>query len=620
MMPENGAPRTSYTPQLNNHASFQSTSTDATIANRRISTVSSAPSSLHPGSVGPQSRRVSNGSVFSVAPSMHSIASDYTAYTDVSNAAQVNGPQMVHTVAFGSPQTLVPGAQVQSMHASQFHSFEWPAATPASMQQNGMHPQPPSVQSSSSVTPVGKAAKKGSVTSVKQENGETASPKTGKGDDAPKVQKYVCTSCETKFIRKSDWKQHEERLHERTSQWQCPDCNLDQLWSRNQFKQHHKQAHGCENCPHADQAVIPLRKRTAWGCGFCAQLHQDWEERCQHVAQHYDKGQTKSDWKHSNVIWALLHQVDIHPVWRQYLGEKHGARPDPKPLLAWDRKASGRSHEVNQEGQHTRLQDMLEFGGEPRDSLAIVQKAYELGIKNPPGQARPESASLESQFRVDGQVLASPSPTTTGFRDSQLAPATMSSSASIQSAPELSRRASTAASTMSSPVPKTGTHSPSSGLGQVDASPMSIVSPIQQLTGQLSVSDVSSPSQMAPSHLQPSMQPAMFTGGPNSSMPPPGPAWTPQEASNFLQMHYSTEQQQHQVNGGAEEKALPPLPGNHFDVPLMPSSNRFSDDSALTGILFAGLDDDGAFGVDSLHDQLSFSFQPTDENMVDHLQ
>lgn len=600
-VPEEGAQRSSFPPQLNNHASFQSTDT---ITNRRISTVSSAPSSLHPGSVGAQSRRVSNGSVFSVAPSTHSIASDYTAYTDISNAPQMSGPQMVHTVAYGSPQTYMPNGQIQSMHASQFNSFEWPGTSMAS--------QPGVYAPSQATTPIGKAAKKGSVTSIKQEAGDNASPKVGKGDEVPKQQKYVCTSCETKFIRKSDWKQHEERLHERRNQWQCPDCNLDQLWSRNQFKQHHKQAHGCENCPHADQAVIPLRKRTAWGCGFCAQLHQDWEERCQHVAQHYDKGEVKQGWKHSNVIWALLHQADIHPVWRQYLGEKHGARPNPRLNFSWDRKASGRSHEVNQEGQHTRLQDMLEFGGESRDCLAIVQKAYELGMKNPPGQVRPESTSLESQFDVDGRVLSSPSPTASGFRNSQ---ATMNSTPSIHSAPETSRRTSTAASTVSSPLPKTNSQSPPS-VQPIDASPMSIVSPIQQLAGQLSVTDVNSPTQMA--HLQPPMQPGVFTGS-NSSMPPPGPAWTPQEASNFHQMQYPVTMQ-HQPTTTAE-KALPPLPQNHFDVPFMPSNNRFSDDSCLTGILFTQLDDDNSgFGVDTIPDHLSFSFQPTDETMVDHSQ
>ncbi|KAF2095587.1 hypothetical protein NA57DRAFT_59576 [Rhizodiscina lignyota] len=203
-----------------------------------------------------------------------------------------------------------------------------------------------------------------------------------------KVQKYVCTICDTKFIRKSDWKQHEERLHERFSYWRCPDCNVDRLLSRNQFKQHHKQhhkqVHNYNFCPHADAAEIHLRKRTAWGCGFCAALLLDWEERCQHVAQHYEEGKSKEDWRHTNVIWALLHQPGIHLTWRKFLIREYGARPNPKPVFRWDRALSGRSHSLSEPWNHpTRLQDLLEYGDHPqRDIDAVVQKAHDLGASH----------------------------------------------------------------------------------------------------------------------------------------------------------------------------------------------------------------------------------------------
>ena len=421
------------------------------------------------------------------------------------------------------------------------------------------------------------------------------------------TQKYVCTSCETKFIRKSDWKQHEERLHERRNQWRCPDCNLDQLWSRNQFKQHHKQAHGCENCPHADKAVIPLRQRTAWGCGFCGQLHHDWEERCQHVAQHYDKGMTKKEWKHSMVIWGLLHQADIHPTWREFLHQKHGSRPNPRPSYSWDKKSSGRSHEVDQQGQHTRLQDMLEYGGEPRDAMAIVQKAYELGhIASPDsmGAGRPDS-EIHAQYEADGHVLASPSlsPTAAGSRSSQLTTSSLTTSSTTSTSDH--RRTSTS---QSSPLPS---NSPSSN-PQVDASPMNIISPVQQLASQLSVTDVGTPAQVT--HMQPPMQPSIFSG--NGMQPTP--AWTPQEASNYHQMQYPIHGM-NQTPTPTADKALPPLPSGHFDVPFMPQNQRFSDDSSLTGILFSQFDDDCSTFVDTtMPENLSFNFQPSDEQMVDH--
>ncbi|KAF2102936.1 hypothetical protein NA57DRAFT_52478 [Rhizodiscina lignyota] len=569
---QDGTQRNSF-PQLNNHASFQSNSTDNTITQRRISTVSSAPSSLHPSSIGAQSRRVSNGSLFSVAPSTKSIASDLTTYTDASTGVQyVNSSQ---------PQAYMPNGHVHSMHGSTFQSFEWPQST---------MPQAPAAYtpSQSETGGVSGSSKKGPGP-LRAESMENASPKTSKAEEPRKEQKYVCTSCDTKFIRKSDWKQHEERLHERRFQWKCPDCNLDQLWSRNQFKQHHKGAHNCENCPHADTCMISLRKRTAWGCGFCYALHTDWEERCQHVAQHFDKGMLKKDWKHSSVIWGLLHQPDIHPTWRTFMVQKHGQRPNPKPSFKWDKATTGRSH-PDEKGQRTRLQDLLEYGGEPRDIQTIVQKAYEEGICI--DGTRPD---LE-QEETEGRVFASPSPTGSDSRKSQL---TMSSTSSLSDP----RRISTAQSS------SRHSNSPSSNQ-PVDASPMSIVSPVQQLAGQLSVTDVGSPAHVM--QIQPPMQPSIFSG--NGMQPTP--SWTPQEASNYhQQMQYQNPDMSQSSNSTSEksEKELPPLPPGQFDIPYMPQNQRFSDESGFTSLLF--LDENSTF-TDAVPD-LSFNFQSFDEQMAD---
>ncbi|KAF1984995.1 hypothetical protein K402DRAFT_307396, partial [Aulographum hederae CBS 113979] len=193
-------------------------------------------------------------------------------------------------------------------------------------------------------------------------------------------QKYICTSCEVKFTRKWDWKHHEEVSHERWRKFACPDCNQT-FWSDNQFNQHHRTAHECRKCSHAGSAQVMLKKRSAWGCGFCGVLHQNWDERCNHIAQHYESGKTKANWKHSNVIWALLHQPDIKLTWRAFLLHKFGNRPTPRPRFEWDRKDSGRSQEITEVTPESPLQDLLEFDGDHRDIKIIIQRAFVLGYK-----------------------------------------------------------------------------------------------------------------------------------------------------------------------------------------------------------------------------------------------
>jgi hypothetical protein len=191
--------------------------------------------------------------------------------------------------------------------------------------------------------------------------------------------KYFCTSCNKGFARKYDWKVHEQRYHEQQVQYPCPDCNVV-LHAETLFKSHHRDSHGCQDCPHAKtiaKDVEAARRRTSWGCGFCGELLDDWEKRCDHVSSHYDEGMKRDNWDHSKVIIALLKQPDVDEAWRALLIRKHGSLPNPPLAMRWSKDATGRSH-----GEHTQqLQDLLEFGACSRDADQIVQLAYELGLR-----------------------------------------------------------------------------------------------------------------------------------------------------------------------------------------------------------------------------------------------
>jgi len=198
--------------------------------------------------------------------------------------------------------------------------------------------------------------------------------------DVDAKKKYFCTSCNKGFARKYDWKVHEQRYHEQQTQFPCPDCNQI-LFAETLFKSHHRDAHGCQECPHAKtvaKEVDMRRRRTAWGCGFCAEMLDDWEKRCDHVAGHYDNGVKREEWDHSKVIVGLLRQPAVDEEWRSVLIQRHGHVPTDFGLR-FSKEATGRSHGENS----FQLQDLLEFGACPRDVSTMVQLAYELGHRRP---------------------------------------------------------------------------------------------------------------------------------------------------------------------------------------------------------------------------------------------
>ncbi|KAI5861026.1 hypothetical protein GGS23DRAFT_205418 [Durotheca rogersii] len=188
--------------------------------------------------------------------------------------------------------------------------------------------------------------------------------------------KFWCTSCDKTFKRKFDWKRHEEEFHERSRKYPCPNCNQS-FWGPNTFNQHHKSAHGCKTCPHAESVVKHLRKRRAWGCGFCAAMHGKFEKHIDHVAAHFESGLTKADWWHSNVIYGLLHQHLVHEAWKSLVARKQSAFNGLQPMFSWSPESSGRAQGFVENENPGQLQDHLEFFDGTKESAdAIAEMAY----------------------------------------------------------------------------------------------------------------------------------------------------------------------------------------------------------------------------------------------------
>lgn len=201
--------------------------------------------------------------------------------------------------------------------------------------------------------------------------------------------KYECTECNVKLKSKQYWKSHEEEFHEQERMWKCPDC---ERWfnAGKRFREHHFKHHGCDICEQPKEkgngssripspCVIAAEKikhhKDAWGCGFCVRLLGSWDERCTHVAQHFDEGKTKADWDFTNVILGLLLQPELSNEWHSFLFRKYGERSEEWPKFTWDQKKS-RSLRFSLEEKW----DMHVLDTNTRQHLTgLIQRLHDLG-------------------------------------------------------------------------------------------------------------------------------------------------------------------------------------------------------------------------------------------------
>ncbi|XEV03081.1 hypothetical protein FSHL1_008368 [Fusarium sambucinum] len=157
---------------------------------------------------------------------------------------------------------------------------------------------------------------------------------TNKGKKADK-RRFPCTFCCDSFKSKYDWARHERSLHLDLQGWRCtpfggavvsPDTGQSHCAYCNQIDPgaEHLQTHnhaGCQNDekPHVfrrkDHLVQHLRlvhhvktlpTIDSWKvegppiksrCGICDIRMETWQERVEHLAKHFRKGDTMEDWK-----------------------------------------------------------------------------------------------------------------------------------------------------------------------------------------------------------------------------------------------------------------------------------------------------------------------------------
>ncbi|KAK3330700.1 hypothetical protein B0H66DRAFT_72633 [Apodospora peruviana] len=228
---------------------------------------------------------------------------------------------------------------------------------------------------------------------------------------------FWCTFCDVAFQRKFDWKRHEDEFHERYKRYPCPNCNRI-FWGANTFNQHHKNAHGCTTCPHADTVVKYTQRKQAWACGFCGGFLASRDRYFDHVARHYEDGCNKTHWNHSLVIYGLLHQPSITHAWKELDTELYGHLPrGQQPMLEWDLKATGHAQGFLEGESPGKLQDLLEFFNDNTDDprflarlahdQANIKFRHELPAAPPSAIARPISEPPKQRTKPSMSSLSS---------------------------------------------------------------------------------------------------------------------------------------------------------------------------------------------------------------------
>lgn len=110
---------------------------------------------------------------------------------------------------------------------------------------------------------------------------------------------------------------------------------------------------------------IVMHDKDAWGCGFCGCLLTTWEERCEHIAMHFEE--KKSKWNFTNVILGLLKQPDVSESWDRMLTQRHGEQQN-WPRFTWESKKCNRLRYKLETKWDTRVFDVDK----------VVQETYEL--------------------------------------------------------------------------------------------------------------------------------------------------------------------------------------------------------------------------------------------------
>ncbi|KAK3348663.1 hypothetical protein B0T25DRAFT_227331 [Lasiosphaeria hispida] len=202
--------------------------------------------------------------------------------------------------------------------------------------------------------------------------------------------RYGCTFCVLSFETKSEWRDHE------------------------------LESHAYDALPTARDVDLRVSTRKAWGCGFCASPFFSHDDYLDHVAIHYDEKNDMTQWQHSAVIKALLHQPGLEDAWKTLVGEQE-ARQETRLRFSWDPINPEQSPVVPNSRAPANLQTILEyFEAGKDDPRSVAETAYHAA------QIRTEK-DVSGLYVTDGRVWriqhpANPSQDTAQVASSPVSP------------------------------------------------------------------------------------------------------------------------------------------------------------------------------------------------------
>lgn len=245
----------------------------------------------------------------------------------------------------------------------------------------------PAEEAASPLSPKSKRKPKQRQVSSERDPFATCVSRTRRTRRSQREPRYWCTSCEEPFIEKYDWKRHEETYQERRFAFRCNLCSAIYFLEKD-FLYHHETRHHCETCSregHLEVAKQDRQTRTGWGCGFCMHFSTNWRDRCNHIAQHFEKdSKTMKDWRQSVVIQSLLQRPAIRAEWCKILR----SQPQLKADFGWNLHNTGRVEGYPENGATPHLQDCLEYHRPGDNAAALAQLAFEkIAFPSRPPQA-----------------------------------------------------------------------------------------------------------------------------------------------------------------------------------------------------------------------------------------
>jgi hypothetical protein len=154
-----------------------------------------------------------------------------------------------------------------------------------------------------------------------------------KKGQTPAVRKFRCTFCCDSFKDKYTWSRHELTLHLNLDRWKCTpfglltvspldgtpvcsycgfdnpteahfkeheglECDKEKVFARKDNLVHHlKSAHKVKAVPPWAKTWSLEPPNVTSRCGFCDERFASWDERKEHLTEHFHQGKTMWDWE-----------------------------------------------------------------------------------------------------------------------------------------------------------------------------------------------------------------------------------------------------------------------------------------------------------------------------------